>query len=376
MKKILIAPNSFKECADSTEITGLISEYLKDSGRFSEDEFIHKPLSDGGDGFLNVCRELFGAKIFYEEVTNISGAGKIKVPFGIAGERVFIESALLIGLGMVDENLRNPLKLTSFPLGELFVILAEKYYNKYNIREVITGIGGTATVDMGIGMLAATGMRLFYKDNSEVSPEPGNFERVISITKPNIDLPFVLKFIIDVDNPLLGSNGAVKVYGAQKGLKEKDFPRMEAGFINLLKITGVNENNLSGAGGGITALAGNYFQTEIVTSDQFISENILDKIPGNQISYIISGEGKIDKQSFMNKAVGIISDYADKHGIPLILICGIDEIKNNTPGRVIFNISKYFNNFSSSVKYYKDGIKYAVEEIVQFIDEKERRNQL
>ena len=183
--RILIAPNSFKECADSVTIAELIKDNLN---HLENAELIVKPISDGGDGFLNVCNYYFGGEIRTYKISTAYDETILDCPvlYIESKKEIYIESAEVLGLKKVPLTFRNPLKLSSKGLGELFLkIKQEIKQNKLNVEKVYVGIGGTATIDMGLGMMSKLGLKLIKASGEEVNVSPENF----SITK-SIDYNF------------------------------------------------------------------------------------------------------------------------------------------------------------------------------------------
>ena len=173
--KIMIAPNSFKECADSVTIAELITQYL--SG-LKKKELITKPISDGGDGFLKVCEFYFGGEIINYKISAPYGESKIECPILYCESRkeVYIESAEVLGLKIVPLFYRNPLKLSSKGLGELIWQIEKDVRNKnLTVNKVYFGIGGTATMDMGMGMMSELGLNLLDLHYREIGVIPQNF---------------------------------------------------------------------------------------------------------------------------------------------------------------------------------------------------------
>ena len=163
--KILIAPDSFKGCADSVSLAVLIQNELKEIKNF---EFEITPISDGGDGFLNVCKNNFQLEEveYYISTPFDETMMKCKVGYDRLNKSIFIESADVLGLKVIPIQKRKPLKLSSKGLGEL--ILKIKYdveSKKLSCDKIYLGIGGTGTVDFGLGMCSIFGLKIFMTNN-------------------------------------------------------------------------------------------------------------------------------------------------------------------------------------------------------------------
>ena len=186
---ILIAPNSFKECADSVEISEIINKKLSEN-HFNK--IILKPLSDGGDGFLSVIKNIFNVieinitvKDEYHQTKNY------KILIDEKNETAYLESASVIGLKCIEEKNRKPLLLNSELIGKIISQLAIGVkHSKLKIKNLVIGIGGTATIDFGIGACSQLGLSLFDENKNQLTPVPQHFNRVASIKFNKLDLPF------------------------------------------------------------------------------------------------------------------------------------------------------------------------------------------
>ena len=255
---ILVAPNSFKECADSAELADIISSCLFRSPNLN---IISKPVSDGGDGFLSVCYKNFGLKKRYYKIPAPFNPGRIRCTVGYnkKNKNLFIESANVLGLKIIPPDKRHPLVLSSRGMGVLLdKILKDVRKGKLEVDKVTIGIGGTGTNDLGIGMLSELGMKLTDKNNSVLEPIPVNFKTAAKILWKKPQFPFRINLVTDVNNSLLGSEGASRVYGRQKGLTTKEIKIADAGFENIIRISKkeiiISDTEfISGAGGGLAA---------------------------------------------------------------------------------------------------------------------------
>ena len=235
--RILIAQNSFKECADSVTIAELIKKNLSS---LMNTELITKPISDGGDGFIQVCKYYFGGKIKTYKISTAYEEAIFDCPvlYIESKKEIYIESAEVLGLKKVPFQFRNPLKLSSKGLGELLLKIEEEIkHRKLNVEKVYLGIGGTATIDLGLGMMSKLGLKLFDTSGKELNVLPENFSIIESIDYNPYKFPFKIIPIIDVTNPLLGNNGGLRTFGKQKGADDKVISYLEKSFnhvINLL----------------------------------------------------------------------------------------------------------------------------------------------
>ena len=371
--KILIAPNSFKECADSVTIAELITQYL--SG-LKKKELITKPISDGGDGFLKVSEFYFGGEIINYKISAPYGESKIECPILYCESRkeVYIESAEVLGLKIVPLFYRNPLKLSSKGLGELIWQIEKDVRNKnLTVNKVYFGIGGTATMDMGMGMMSELGLNLLDLDYREIDVIPQNFSLTKRIRYKPFNLSFDLIPIVDVSNSLLGAKGGIRIYGKQKGASEENILIIEKSFNHLINLfennnLEISTNKLSGAGGGIPAAFQIFYKTSLTYSSEFIKYHLgIDRYI-DSIDYLVTGEGAYDDQTDSGKGVSVLIDLFRSDVKLIFLICGSigNSVLKNLP-KYIFPIElrKYFPNQYDSIKNYKEGLKKASSQIMK-----------
>jgi glycerate kinase len=377
-KRILISPNSFKECADSVVIAELIKDnlsYLKDA------DLIVKPITDGGDGFLKVCQFFFGGEIRKYSISTAYGDSLFECPILYCENRkeIYIESAEVLGLKIVPLAYRNPLKLTSKGLGELLRKIEEGIHQGIiNVQKVYIGIGGTATIDMGIGMMSELGLELLDSSNLDINVLPENFSKVRGIEYKPFDFSFDIISVVDVTNPLVGEQGGIRVFGKQKGAIDTTISIIEEGFshlVNLFENNGLqfSYNKLSGAGGGIPAALQIFYNSQLLYSSEFIEHNLgFNKYSdSDNIDYLITGEGAYDNQSEFGKGADVLINLFNGTSKQLFLLCGIINSKSvaSLPKNVIpISLVKYFENESDSVIKYKVGIEKGCQDIVKHLN--------
>jgi len=372
MKKILLAPNAFKECADSVEITRILSSELRKSIDW---QIIEVPLSDGGDGFLQVCEMLFQGNRLTYLIKNIYDEQLIPIDviYSKKNKSVYIESAEVLGLKKTPGEFRNPILLNSKGLGDLtHLIKSDISSGKIDVKKVIIGIGGTATVDFGLGAASVFGLKLLDNDNNKLEVIPANYIKVKEIEYCKPAFPFELKVVADVKTPLFGKNNAIEMYSKQKGANLNHIEELIKGFTNIYNLL-LNNNlmhsdkQLNGAGGGLAAGLEVFFGAEIISSKIFIDEILLSGIEKNSIDAVITGEGAFDEQSLQDKGAHIIIEKFKEFDKPIFLICGTIEksVADNLPPVVkVIELVDFFNSEEDSIKYYETGLQKAVKEII------------
>jgi glycerate kinase len=375
-KRILIAPNSFKECADSVTIAELIRDNL---ANLKDAELIIQPLSDGGDGFLNVCHFYFGGEFRKYQITSAYDNSQFECSVLYCEKRreVYIESAEVLGLKVVPLLYRNPLKLTSRGLGELLLqIEADSKSKKIKGEKVYIGIGGTATIDMGMGMMAELGLKLLNSKGDNLRVIPDNFHLAKAIDYSPVKFSFELVPVVDVTNPLIGPQGGIRLFGSQKNANENMISNLEGNFNHLLKLFENNNlpvfsNSLSGAGGGIPVAFQIFYKTSLLKSSEFIKDNLgLNKFV-NEVEYLITGEGAYDHQSGFGKGVGVLFQLFSSNVRQFFLVCGKISAESipHLPKYVFpLEISRYFTSESESIANYENGIGKACQEILKEVN--------
>jgi len=371
IKRILIAPNSFKECSDSITIANIIYNRLKKNLNCT---LIRKPISDGGDGFAEVCKLYFkGEEIIYNISTPYNdGPLECKVIYSKLTKTVYIESANVLGLKVVPSYKRNPLLLSSKGLGELIIALANE---KFEIKKVIIGIGGTATIDMGLGACSVFGLKLFDKSSKELRVIPSNFGKIKNIEWNWQKLPFSISSILDVSNPLMGYKGATREFGPQKGADQSSIQTIENGFANILNLLRNNSltvipKRLSGAGGGITTGLNIFLGADSISAEKYIMEelNLAEEIKMSDL--VLTGEGAFDQQSFMGKGAGLILNKALEYENKVILVCGYMDanLRSRLSEKVnVFEIAALFGSQAESIKNFESGLNEICDEIIKLI---------
>ncbi len=370
MTRILIAPNSFKECADSVTVADLISNSFKEKADdFNlNPELIIKPVSDGGDGFLEVCNNLFGLKIFTIKIPAPFNNGSVECHFGYSSQMqsVYIESAKVLGLNLIPLVKRHPLNLNSAGLGTLLNYLnKEKSDGRLICNKVVIGIGGTGTTDFGIGMMSELGLKLIDDNGNVLEPFPVNFSKTYKILFDKTELDFNIEIVADVNIPLLGNRGSAKQFAKQKGATENEIEELENGMQNIVNLLASNKTlNLYGAGGGLAGAFQYFFNSKIKFADEFIKTDcgINNKLNPD---FVITGEGKFDYQTDWNKAVGVILNEFSGTGIPVFVLCGKTEKMLNNNNIIVIELESLFEDEYESISHFPEGILKAVELILK-----------
>ena len=321
--KILIAPNSMKGSLNAFDFADVIENaFRKSSGSFASRKI---PVADGGDFTGEVLAKELNAEIKYLEVHGPLGK-PVYSKYFISGKTAIIEMADASGMKLVNKQDLNPLKASSFGTGELISNAISKGCN-----EIFLAIGGSATVDGGMGMLEALGFYFFDENGKKLAGNGKNLGKLKRIVVP-VPIPEVsIKIICDVDNPLLGANGAANVFGPQKGATPEMVVELDTGLKNwvqiLQKISGKNIAGLKGTGaaGGISVPLIALFNAEIVEGADFVLSVLNFEEHVIWADLVITGEGKLDSQTLNNKAPFAVSRCAKKYNKPVFAFGGLVE---------------------------------------------------
>lgn len=325
--KILIAPDSYKECLTAREVAGAIIKGIK---RVLPDaECLSLPVADGGEGTIDAILGTVQGKRIRKEVTGPAGK-KTRACYGIIkdGRVALIEMAEASGLMLIDRNRRNPSMTSSYGTGELIIDALDK-----GIEKMIIGLGGSATVDCGAGMAQALGYRFYDVEGNLIRKKitGGMLDRISGIDKTGI-LPGIRKTRItaasDVENKLCGRNGAARIFGPQKGATPEMVEMLER---NLRHFTGVVKKDLGmdilnikggGAAGGMGAGLAAFTNAKMKSGIDLVLKTIKFEKKAAGVDLIITGEGQIDAQSSTGKALSGISAIGKKLGVPVVAIGG------------------------------------------------------
>lgn len=322
LKKCVIIPDSFKGTMSSIEICRLAETAVRK--HFPECAAVSLPVADGGEGTTESFLTALGGKRVELRVTG-PHFGKVNGFYGIIGERAVVEMAAAAGLPLVGDR-RDPVKTTTFGVGELMLDALNK-----GCREIVIGLGGSATNDGGCGAAAALGVKFFDKAGKTFVPVGGNLHEIadidVSETKKRLEGVRIVA-MCDIDNPMFGESGAAYVFGPQKGADAAMVEYLDRNLRSLSdtikKSLGTDVSRLPGAGAagamgaGLHAFFGAELQAGITT--------VLDTVNFDEIisgaDLIITGEGKIDTQSLRGKVVIGVAKRAAPHKVPVVAIVG------------------------------------------------------
>lgn len=337
---ILIAPNAFKNCLTASEVAEAICCGLaKSELKFTSECF---PIGDGGDGTGDlITKKRNGVTIPWDVHDPLRR--KIKSSFGLIdeGQTAIIEMADASGLRLLSKDELNPLIASSYGTGELIKRALDS-----GVKKIIICVGGSATVDGGCGILQALGIRFLNANGEEISASPQSLTNLSAIDVSGLDkriLDCEVIILCDVDNKLLGIEGAASVFGPQKGAVGSDVERLEEALGKFAAIafeqTGKDLSTIrsGGAAGGTAAGLYAFLNAKLVNGIEYFLELTDFDRALQKSDVVITGEGSIDEQTLNGKGPFGVACRAKWKGIPVIGLAG------KVPIEMSKNMQQYFD---------------------------------
>ena len=329
--KIVIAPDSFKETLSAFEVASAIESGFQNV--FPEAEIIKIPIADGGEGTVDAMVRATNGSFEFSEVEGPMG-DNTRAKWGMLGnsKTAVIEIAEACGLHLVSANKRNPMAASSYGVGQLVIAALDK-----GAKKIIIGLGGSSTNDGGYGFLRAIGVQFLDSKGNELN---GHFETLSLLS--DINLSHIdnrikntsIEIACDVDNPLLGHQGATRVFAAQKGASNKMIEELESIMTHYYEVISGQFKSQARDQPGFGAAGGLGFGISAFSNSELKSgiSIVLETLNFNQYlldaDLVITGEGRIDSQSERGKApIGVIK-YANQLNCRAFVIAGsVDDPK-------------------------------------------------
>lgn len=325
MMKIMIVIDSFKGSMSSIEAGNAAKEGILRVR--PEAEILVRPLADGGEGTTEALIEGLGGEKITLSVTGPMGE-PVEAFYGILrdGMTAVMEMAQAAGITLVEESKRDPMKATTYGVGEMICDAIQR-----GCRKFIIGIGGSATNDGGLGMLKALGVSFLTEGGDDVGEGAAALEKIHTIVTDQLlkeigECDF--QIACDVNNPLCGTNGATYVYGGQKGVEKEEMPVIDGYMRHYAEKTreafGVDHSEAAGAGaaGGMGFAFVSYLGGRLVPGIELILDVIGFEQDVVDMDIVITGEGRLDFQTAMGKAPVGVAKRAKKHGCRVLAFAG------------------------------------------------------
>ncbi len=316
-KKILICPDSFKGTISSVDAAELLAEAIHDTMPLAKVYMV--PIADGGEGTLECFRRAIAGSMISVQTRN-SNFKPIGGEYYLTPDRAIIESAKVIGLPATED--KNPSRTTSYGVGQLISDAAKRTNN------IVLTLGGSSTNAGGCGIAAALGVEFYNAQGKTFIPTGATLRYIDRIDASKAVRNFKLTCMCDVTNPLYGENGAAFVFAPQKGATYAMVKELDEGLRHFAEIierdlrVDVSTIEGGGAAGGIAAGMVAFFGAELKSGIEIMLDAVhFDELLADS-KLVITGEGRLDSQSFAGKAIdGIVRHSAEK-GVPVIAICG------------------------------------------------------
>ena len=325
LQRIVVAPDSFKGSASAREVAEAIADGLRRALPSVEIETV--PMADGGEGTVEALVEATGGR--YVEVQATGPLGEpVRARFGLLGdgETAVIEMAAASGLPLVPPHRRDPMVTTTYGTGELIRAALDR-----GARRIVIGIGGSATVDGGVGMAQALGARFLDAGGRDIGPGGGTLAHLDRIDLSGLDPRLRATEVLvacDVTNPLYGPDGAAPVFGPQKGATPEMVAVLDANLRHLADVIrrdlGLDVSTLPGGGaaGGLGAGLVAFCSARLRPGVELVIETVgLERrLQGADLA--VTGEGALDRQTPYGKTPAGVGRLARRLGIPAVAIVG------------------------------------------------------
>jgi glycerate 2-kinase len=324
---VLIAPSGFKESLDARACADRIADGI--AAVLPRARILKAPMADGGEGFTVALVEATGGTLHEVDVTGPVGE-RVRAHFGFLGGRerrtAVLEMAAAAGLRLVPRDRRDPVRTTSFGVGELIRAALDA-----GAQRILLGCGDSGINDGGAGMVQALGARLLDDDGNDIGHGGGELLRLARIDMSGLD-PRLARLELDAavnwHNVLLGPRGVARVFGPQKGATPVQVELLERALTHyaqcIVDATGIDIAHASGGGasGGLGAgfagvLGGRLHPRFDIVMRYLELDRLLD-----QADVVFTAEGSLDDQTPHGKVPGEVARRAKLRGLPVVAIAG------------------------------------------------------
>ncbi|KPC55307.1 glycerate kinase [Amantichitinum ursilacus] len=323
--KLVIAPDSFKESLGAAEVARAIARGWQQA--WPETECILLPVADGGEGTVDALVAATQGQLISQSVTGPLGEC-VKASWGLSGDgqTAFIEMASAAGLMLVPPSLRDPGITTTYGVGELIRAALD-----HGARHIVLGLGGSATNDGGAGMLQALGLRWLDAAGKSLPFGGLALARLASIDVSGLDARLAqcrFEVACDVDNPLIGAQGASVIFGPQKGATPAQVAQLDAALTQYARVIeqhlgrSIAHTPGAGAAGGMGAAALAFLQATLRPGIALVLDTVGLAAHLADADLVITGEGKLDGQTLRGKAPLGVAALARHHGVPVLALAG------------------------------------------------------
>ncbi len=327
--KFVLAPDKYKGSLTGRQFCDAVESGIKKV--FPEAEMVKKPLADGGDGTIEVVMDYLHAEMVSVTV-NDPLFREIESAYLLSGDgkTAFIEMSEASGYKLLAKSEMNCMHTTSLGTGEMVVDAIEK-----GAKNIVLGIGGSATNDGGMGMAMALGYEFLDKDGQVLEPVGRNLIHVKHISKEKVHgklSEINVQVACDVNNPLHGKQGAAHIYGPQKGASPDEVVFLDQGLENFAQVlhavfkVDVQQIPGAGAAGGMGAGTHVFLNAHLTPGVDLVMQLARFDEALENADWVITGEGQMDGQTFSGKTINGVVRSAQAKNIPVAAFCGSMEV--------------------------------------------------
>lgn len=353
---ILICPDSFKDAITSLDACRAIARGIESS--LPDLSYQIFPISDGGEGFADVLDYHLNLKRIPCQTSDpLNRPIETEFLYDEVHGRTFFAMSQAAGLELLSMGERDPLHTTTYGVGVLIKACVD-----FGAKEIMIGIGGSATNDGGTGMAAALGWRFIDQDRRNLIPTGNSLSSIAEIIPPdhNYCSAVQITLLSDVDNPLLGPTGATHTYARQKGATSDGITILEEGMGNLNTLIkdqlGKQIANVPGAGaaGGFGAGALVFLNATLESGINKMTDLVGLRKHIEKATLVITGEGKLDAQTESGKLIHGITSICRENNVPVVAFCGQVESDTNALRTMglhrTFSISEGTNDVNDAIR--------------------------
>ena len=321
--RILIAPDKFKGALDAREAAENIAKGLRDELPDTKIDIVS--MADGGEGTAEaICDARGGSWVKCKVHDPLGREINARYAWIESGKIAVMEMSEAAGMRRVSDAERDPVRTTTFGVGEMIL-----HATKRGATEIIIGLGGSATNDGGSGMARALGFRFFDEEHDQELRDPvSELTGLKSIEKPkDLALPKIIA-AVDVKNPLLGKNGATRVFGPQKGASKKEIDILERALTRLADVItkefdfDYRDEPGAGAAGGLGFGLMSFCGAKVRPGFDVVAGAIGLESKIKDADVVVTGEGSLDQQTLEGKTPAGVARLARKFGKPVFAIVG------------------------------------------------------
>jgi glycerate kinase len=315
---VLIAPDKFKGSLSALGVAAHLAAGLHAAR--PDVHLVSAPIADGGDGTLDAA----AAAGFRRVPVRVKGptGQPVDAAIGVRGGCAVVELAAASGLVLLPDDRLDPLRASSRGTGALLLAALDA-----GCTEIVLGVGGSACTDGGAGMLQVLGARLLDASGEELAPGGAALAKLDRVDLSTLDRRLQSTRVVlasDVDNPLLGPNGAAQVYAPQKGASAVDILLLEAALTRWADAVDPGAAMLPGAGaaGGVGCAALTVLRAQRRPGIDVVLELVAFHDHLKDAALVITGEGSLDEQTLHGKAPAGVAAAARELEIPVVAVCG------------------------------------------------------